>query len=103
MVFSATSKCTWGSLSCSLDGTSSNSSDPVVEGPYLYDLLSAVDNSKRRYLFDFQFDPRPLRLLMWRSFDRINSTARSSYSYFTARGNSLRSNWNQTTYFSGRT
>lgn len=58
---------TWGRFEfLSSDGTPSNSSDPVVEGPYLYELLSSVDNSKRRYLFDFQFDPRPLRLLMWR-------------------------------------
>ncbi len=58
---------TWGSFEfLSSDGTPSNSSDPVVEGPFLYEQLSAVDNSKRRYLFDFQFAPRPLRLLMWR-------------------------------------
>ena len=58
---------TWGNIEfLSSDGTPSNSSDPVVEGPYFYELLSAVDNSQRRYLFDFQFNPRPLRLLMWR-------------------------------------
>ena len=47
------------------DGTPSNSADPVVEGPFHYDLLSSVANSGR-YLFDFQFEPRALRLLMWR-------------------------------------
>ena len=47
------------------DGTPSNSSDPVVEGPFHYELLSSVDNSGR-YLFDFQFEPRALRLLLWR-------------------------------------
>ena len=47
------------------DGTPSNSADPVVEGPFHYDLLSSVANSGR-YLFDFQFEPRALRLLLWR-------------------------------------
>ncbi len=57
----------WGSFEfLASDGTPSNRSDPVVEGPFLYEQLSAVDNSKRRYLFDFQFAPRALRLLMWR-------------------------------------
>ena len=48
------------------DGTPSNSADPEVEGPFKYELLSAVDNSVRNYLFDFRFPPRPLRLLLWR-------------------------------------
>ena len=48
------------------DGTPSNSADPAVEGPFHYEQLSSVDNSQRRYLFDFQFEPTPLRLLMWR-------------------------------------
>ena len=47
------------------DGTPSNSADPVVEGPFHYELLSSVANSGR-YLFDFQFEPRALRLLLWR-------------------------------------
>ena len=47
------------------DGTPSNSADPVVEGPFHYELLSAVQN-RGRYLFDFQFDPRPVRLILWR-------------------------------------
>ena len=47
------------------DGTSSNSADPVVEGPFHYELLSAVENSGR-YLFDFQFEPRDVRLILWR-------------------------------------
>ena len=48
------------------DGTPSNSADPEVEGPFHYELLSAVDNSVRNYLFDFRFPPQPLRLLLWR-------------------------------------
>lgn len=47
------------------DGTPSNRADPVVEGPFHYELLSSVAN-EGRYLFDFQFEPRPLRLLLWR-------------------------------------
>ena len=47
------------------DGTPSNSTDSVVEGPFHYELLSSVANSGR-YLFDFQFEPRALRLLLWR-------------------------------------
>ncbi len=47
------------------DGTPSNSADPVVEGLFDYELLSSVEN-KGRYLFDFQFAPRPLRLILWR-------------------------------------
>lgn len=47
------------------DGTPSNSTDPAVEGPFHYELLSSVANSGR-YLFDFQFEPRALRLLLWR-------------------------------------
>lgn len=60
------------------DGTPSNSSDPVVEGPFHYDLLSEVVNGTNstsdprfrshfgRYLFDFNFEPRDTRLLLWR-------------------------------------
>ena len=47
------------------NGTPSNSTDSVVEGPFHYELLSSVANSGR-YLFDFQFEPRALRLLLWR-------------------------------------
>ena len=47
------------------DGTPSNSADPVVEGPFGYQLLSSIANSGR-YLFDFQFPTRDIRLLMWR-------------------------------------
>lgn len=47
------------------DGTPSNRADPVVEGPFHYELLSSVAN-EGRYLFDFEFEPRPLRLLLWR-------------------------------------
>lgn len=47
------------------DGTPSNSADPVVEGPFHYELLSSVANSGR-YLFDYQFEPRDLRLILWR-------------------------------------
>ncbi|NKB68209.1 MAG: hypothetical protein GKR89_14200 [Candidatus Latescibacteria bacterium] len=50
----------------SSDGTPSNSADPEVEGPFDYELLSSVDNTDRRYLFDFQFPTRDIRLLMWR-------------------------------------
>jgi gliding motility-associated-like protein len=60
------------------DGTASNSSDPEVEGPFHYDLLSEVVNGTSvsadarfkqhfgRSLFDFNFDPIDLRLLLWR-------------------------------------
>jgi hypothetical protein len=50
------------------DGTFSNSADPEVEGPYLYDLLSSVDNTlgAKRWLFDFQFPARDTRYLFWR-------------------------------------
>jgi hypothetical protein len=47
------------------DGTPSNSSDPVVEGPYHYELLSDVENQSR-YLFDWNFEPLDMRLLLWR-------------------------------------
>jgi hypothetical protein len=56
----------WGNFEFLVsDGTLSNNADPVVEGPFDYELLSSVEN-KGRYLFDFQFAPRPLRLVLWR-------------------------------------
>lgn len=47
------------------DGTADNNADPAVEGPYAYDLLSSVE-SNGRYLYDFQFPSRDVRLVMWR-------------------------------------
>jgi len=47
------------------DGSSSNSADLVTEGPYHYDLLSEVLNSGR-FMFDFNFEPRDMRLFLWR-------------------------------------
>ena len=56
----------WGNFDILVsDGTPSTSADPVVEGPFEYDLVSEIENSGR-YLFDFQFASRALRLLMWR-------------------------------------
>lgn len=50
------------------DGTPSSTADPEVEGPYQYDLLSAVNNSQdpRRHTFDFQFPPKTVRYIFWR-------------------------------------
>jgi gliding motility-associated-like protein len=57
---------TWSNLDIlTSDGTPSNNSDPVVEGPFHYDLLSDVENDGR-YLFDWNFEPRDTRLLLWR-------------------------------------
>jgi hypothetical protein len=43
------------------DGTPSSNTEPTVEGPFEYELLSQVDNSSSgtgaRHLFDFQFRP----------------------------------------------
>ncbi|MBT4609580.1 MAG: T9SS type B sorting domain-containing protein, partial [Gemmatimonadetes bacterium] len=47
------------------NGSSSNSADPVTEGPYHYDLLSEVLNTGR-FMFDFNFAPRDMRLFLWR-------------------------------------
>ncbi|MDA0334636.1 MAG: hypothetical protein O2782_05685 [bacterium] len=59
-------------------GTASNSADPVVEGPFHYDILSEVVNGTSsssdprfkpnfgRFLFDFNFEPMDMRLLLWR-------------------------------------
>lgn len=56
----------WGNFEFLVsDGTLSNNADPVVEGSFDYELLSSVEN-EGRYLFDFQFAPRPLRLVLWR-------------------------------------
>ena len=56
----------WGNFEFLVsDGTPDNNADPVVEGPYAYDLLSSVQNSGR-YLFDFNFAPRDVRLVLWR-------------------------------------
>ena len=56
----------WGTFEFLVsDGTPDNNADPVVEGPYAYDLLSSVENSGR-YLFDFNFPPREVRLVLWR-------------------------------------
>ncbi|MBQ41341.1 MAG: hypothetical protein CME15_02665 [Gemmatimonadetes bacterium] len=56
----------WGNFGILVsDGTPSSRADPAVEGPFDYDLLSEVEN-RGRYLFDYQFEPRALRLLMWR-------------------------------------
>ena len=56
----------WGNFEFLVsDGTPDNNADPVVEGPYAYDLLSSVENGGR-YLFDFNFPPRDVRLVMWR-------------------------------------
>ncbi len=63
------------------DGTASNSSDPIVEGLFHYDLLSEVVNGTStsadprfkphfgRFLFDFNFEPMATRLLLWRVTD----------------------------------
>lgn len=50
------------------DGTPSNTADREVEGPYLYDLLSHVNNrnSPKRWLFDYQFPSRVVRFVFWR-------------------------------------
>ena len=51
------------------DGTPSNRADPVVEGLFEYEYLSQVDNDSWplfRHLFDFQFPPRDVRLVLWR-------------------------------------
>ena len=62
--------CRWSDIDFLVsDGSPSNSSDPEVEGPYQYELLSRVDNETlpRRFLYDFQFPPRNARLILWRS------------------------------------
>lgn len=67
----------WSSFEFLLsDGSPSNSADPVVEGPFEYELLSSVVNTGR-YLFDFQFAPRSLRLLLWR-MTKVQQFARAA-------------------------
>ena len=60
------------------DGSPSNSADPVTEGSFHYDLLSEVINGTNasadprfrsdygRHFFDLQFEPRDMRLFLWR-------------------------------------
>jgi gliding motility-associated-like protein len=60
------------------DGTASSVAVPEVEGPFHYELLTEVANGTNpnqdpryrshfgRHLFDFQFPPRDVRLLLWR-------------------------------------
>ena len=58
------------------DGTPDSQADPEVEGPFLYHMLSSIDNHCcDRGVFDFQFPTRDMRLLLWRQRSVYRGTA----------------------------
>ena len=66
-------QCSWTEVDLlTSDGTPSNRADPEVEGPYLYDLLSSLDNRSgpRTSIFDLEFPSRETRYVMWRRMSK---------------------------------
>ena len=61
------------------DGTPSSLSDPEVEGPYEYEMLTSIDNvdTPPRNFYDFQFPPRDTRLILWRRMELSGSWAKA--------------------------
>ena len=71
------------------DGTPDSRSDPQVEGPYEYDLLTTItnDTTPRRNFYDLRFPPRDVRLLMFRRMELTGAWAKALQMFiFAAEG-----------------